>query len=1102
MKVAYPMPILPHDARYFPRVAGLEKPVPEVPIGLEPSARDDLERPHAQQVVPSPLHGVTRLSLVVDEHVSQSFNNGLGLDNNGRYHDAHAGYFCFAPGVDVPRIAWKVRHHQRFQHVRLELFRRGDPTPIWTREWRDDKITGFITADPVALGDKTATGSLDWSEVQLDHPDFPDGIVTVEYSPYQLRMTIDGNHQGTDGQGYPLVAWTHFHVLIHDIELDWGDPEWISGDQTDVTGDQDEALARRRALFEAVAGSGLSLCPDGNEPGRHHDVLVNISAFKSATTVEPHARERWGNGPLIPLRARLSVRRADKTGTDAPLALGRAKVLWEWQDSEGETIPELLAARLGQPDEGPETVTPITRDYLEGLLQGLASAAYPRHIFNAPADAGGKRGVPGPGDGPSPVFLPRFGLDEFPFVVAQECSERRWTAISYPDRDGTTGVLFQPTFISGDRYKLSVYPGGERDEDGNLALDRVEQDGAYFDLLAAAADIDLPCAHTRVFEVWREVHATYYYGPAFQGTHARTIAALRRRFKRELGLVAHVEAAPFPDLEPQRDRHLLAQVAAEAELQTYGKALALHLLFHGNPQVDGNYAFTSATRDQTMSNLVAMFAGSPLHVMRFSSAVPATQLQGQTSGARGIVVPTPGGYGRVDGVIVLGLGGPPFQVGEQVDVLTTPPTQVTLVAIDDGYFFPCWELDVQVLRRPTLEERDIRVESLGSVEPLRYDEGLVWATRSLVTDGNTARRDRLRVFLGLLPQALAFDPTGILNIEIFGRGADDRDHERAENVRRFIADSCVPRKALYDCWRAQNLTYAHGGYMSDEQDLHEQLLPPYITRLFDRAFREVVAQHDDYARFEQDGRIFFYQLYGFTRLDVLRAGAFEAGSSTNKIAWAYVMDPPPGASLKWLKPATDVVVHEFGHALCLAHSPCRLFDTQAAGGAYQEHLAHDHCVMNYDPDTQSFCAGCILSTWGWTKWLRLVPALGEVSSALWQGQCHLRLQQLCAADEHPASALRLAMFEMDMLRDRDAATAAIQLAIERTPAIGDARHVWLLRNLIVYYNKLGDEDTALEKAHALLGITQSAPDIDDLIDPERNVRVHSMVGQFWEGMEM
>jgi hypothetical protein len=287
--------------------------------------------------------------------------------------------------------------------------------------------------------------------------------------------------------------------------------------------------------------------------------------------------------------------------------------------------------------------------------------------------------------------------------------------------------------------------------------------------------------------------------------------------------------------------------------------------------------------------------------------------------------------------------------------------------------------------------------------------------------------------------------------------------------------------------------------MTRETNLNDYVLAKNTSRLFVQAFRDFLGQSDDIDRWASEGRVFFYHLFGRTPLDILRSGAFDGGNSTNKIALAYTLDPPPGASIKWMKPATDVVVHEFGHVLRLCHAPLRLLGTQAAGGVFSTHLSHDHCVMNYDPDTQSFCAGCILTTWGWSQWRALKPRHGDASSRTWRRKCHERLKLLSESSDHPAPALRLALFEAKVREDVAAADRAVALAVERTATDGGAQHVWLLRSLIVYYDDIGDRERAQEAADELCRLTQSPADLDDLVNPDRTaVEVHYSVEAAWD----
>jgi hypothetical protein len=224
----------------FPSLIGLDKPekpkqepVRRITLQL-PSEDSTLQPPENKQIISaSPFHGVTRLAVVAGDNISQTFNNGKGdVDpqgqvlpggKKGRYYDEVTDNFRLDPDGDKPKICWKVRNTDGFTKARFELFSRDRAEPIWSLTWDKAQIMANIRSGALAAGAKEKdgqtipirwTGSLDWAEtVKITDPAFPDGRLTPDHSPYQLRLTINDGQPGPTKMGYPLIAWTYIYVL-------------------------------------------------------------------------------------------------------------------------------------------------------------------------------------------------------------------------------------------------------------------------------------------------------------------------------------------------------------------------------------------------------------------------------------------------------------------------------------------------------------------------------------------------------------------------------------------------------------------------------------------------------------------------------------------------------------------------------------------------------------------------------------------------------------------------------------------------------------------------------------------------------------------------
>ncbi|WP_164016228.1 hypothetical protein [Pyxidicoccus trucidator] len=361
--------------------------------------------------------------------------------------------FHFAPELEPVELVYRLTNSAALARVgRLELFTRHRKAPLWSRELSSEEVTS---------GDHR----LRWDGRVAVCEAFPDGVVTVEHSPYKLRLTLQGS-----GWAECPVAWTYFHVLVDGLELELGDPRVL-------------AKQRDRELAQAVGRLPA--------PGEKAEVRLVGNLFKAKPeemadeTDFLQLRATWGNGPDIPIFARAWLKDSAGRRVDAPKALGRVRFLWDWED-EAEDL---------------SVHSPHARTYLEQTLNRQCSASRPTGD-NAHRDVGGKRGLPSSAVFPkqagyAPRDTPRDGV--FPFRVVT-CGKRKWAAYTQAWTSGAfagrTGVLFQPSRIAGDAWRVTVQLAYERRKDGAVALD--VEDAAP---LPAAVR-----ATTGTFETWREVH--------------------------------------------------------------------------------------------------------------------------------------------------------------------------------------------------------------------------------------------------------------------------------------------------------------------------------------------------------------------------------------------------------------------------------------------------------------------------------------------------------------------------------------------------------------------------------------------------------------------
>jgi hypothetical protein len=207
----------------------------------------------------------------------------------------------------------------------------------------------------------------------------------------------------------------------------------------------------------------------------------------------------WGNGPLIPLFAEIKIKNSQGIGVADPKSLSGVKLLWDWQQ-DASSNKHLTWGDNHQQDR--------TKNFLKDALDFMKSANdghAPINSDNCHHLHGGKRGKGA--ELVFPEYDPNAYSNEenviqnehFPFKVSQ-CTNRKWASYSEPRTEGFlsgySGVLFQPSRMSGDCYTVSVY----------LAL---EDDSSYDhkDADLTQATFEAPCASTGEFEVIRQVNS-------------------------------------------------------------------------------------------------------------------------------------------------------------------------------------------------------------------------------------------------------------------------------------------------------------------------------------------------------------------------------------------------------------------------------------------------------------------------------------------------------------------------------------------------------------------------------------------------------------------
>ena len=427
-----------------------------------------------------PEFGVAKLYLSASGKNSQSY-----LQEGARPPEKEtkgSDDFHFAPGPQLAPDTWAAdgsktdkvavayelyNPYACVKEAKLELFRRFKDAPVWTRQLKGDEL---LDGEHKLEFD----GKPEWDGKIGTHADFPDEYVTVEHSPYKLRLTVKG-----EGLCVSPVAWTYFHVLVAKLELEYGPEKVLPASQA--------GKADHRKVLQALVTQNAK--PPA--PGGKAKVFLESNRFKKGHSMFDNSlytvyESLWGKGPQIPLFAKVFAKSSDDKAVVAHKALGKVKFLWDWESKSAATG---------------ETFTDRAQDYHKDTTKPKGQ--------NCHKDRGGKRG-----EGADPVFPaqagynPKDALDDekFPFKVEACPDPRKWAAYSYAWGDkklaSKTGVVFQPARTAGDLYDVTVHVACN--VDGNQKPKINTDDDPPLKVH------DSLKVSTGSFEVWRKVHVVKY----------------------------------------------------------------------------------------------------------------------------------------------------------------------------------------------------------------------------------------------------------------------------------------------------------------------------------------------------------------------------------------------------------------------------------------------------------------------------------------------------------------------------------------------------------------------------------------------------------------
>ena len=424
--------------------------------------------------------------------------------------------FHFCPEKEIAPIEYEIDDpYGLVGEAKLELFCRFEKKPLWTLRLKkigeDTWVHGkhslkwdgrVVSPDDQAGAESGDVMGHDLTKFEPDdgiHDDFPDGYITLEHTPYKLQLTLIDDKD--DDQ--IAVAWTYFQILVKKIEFEFGPVEAIpkagvfAGDRLEMDKAVHAAVKAAGGIPATGAATALRIPLVSNLYKYSHWFTKDLSEMEDNTAFDVY-KDLWDDGPRLPIFAK--IRLADSNDAEVKLedgpgakALGNTRFLWDWVN-----VPEVPAATQSQPL--PQAFLTTSIDYDVNVTKPIGNCCH--------VDRGGKRGPKA-----EPIFpeqggyKPRADLKDadFPFKV-EACETREWAAYSYAwskeKLRGKTGVLFRPSRMAGDGYKLVVYVAWDKTAAKKYTLDKVDQP------LKAPPPI---MAETGPYEVWREIHLGRYY---------------------------------------------------------------------------------------------------------------------------------------------------------------------------------------------------------------------------------------------------------------------------------------------------------------------------------------------------------------------------------------------------------------------------------------------------------------------------------------------------------------------------------------------------------------------------------------------------------------
>ncbi|GEM_PF-5935332 len=907
----------------------------------------------------------------------------IKTDAKSRHH--------FAPIEETLKIKWQFQNHMFISAAELELFRSDDGVPklLWKKSiaWnpgkcpKDGECTFNGNLDKALAPDTPSVELVTKGGVQgaksvtidefFDTTEFPDKCLTVKYSPYMLRMTITQ----ANVEKKPASRWILLDVLVHSINLRWGDVTLLEKDRDDIDKVFKEKILGKDqvGMNPKVEGLEETLIKDLRDttkggharpaPGVKHKVILTSNLFPvkppeygndnketGDQTDYNEYKKLWGYGPRIPILATVAIRKTDNNGTfRVPEALIGSRILWDWDDN--------VETRWSDPLTAGETPN-FTKDFLNTSYH-KRGVVKPTKSCNCPLSFGGKLDDP---DTKAHIFPTHDTTGVFPYRV-EHCTNRKWASFSYfkskpvgvstateGDREkairSTTGVIFQPARMAGDKYAITAYLDYSTTQDSEAVIDVPDP------VKKEAGE----------FEVFRRVNLFYlHYGtPALNCVPGTCLSQTAQLYLKEANVILkHVDT---PMDAGFKAAYRNAKETFLTDPKQYEGAYCWPLMFDyfiddsfgpGSPPVnfremdDSHREIEDAFKKGQIFEFTNIDARELLKErVKSRGGAVGIQLTKDAKGKLGIFVKQ-GGAAFRDGDTIIGDASK--GAGGKIAIETKP-----------SFWGVTYLADETSTDKRYSEAIDVIIN--GAPVLVKYSKRGI--RRILSTELSDEAKTNVKQALNNCDQSIP--PT--IKFKMKDKDSENAK-ERIKNLKEFVQNSVIDRKAWFEKVKSEH------AILDNESKYKKVELYDY----FPLAFIPMIISEYIKLNHPNDDGIFFLHIPGRTNLKDLAVatvnkpfkepsliGGYFPENSKRTQGIVYISSLPAGPKVASnpSKRLESIFAHELAHALFLPHS---IKKTGAPPGGEREkkHVKGDTCLMNYDLDSNRFCGLCMIRMRGW-----------------------------------------------------------------------------------------------------------------------------------------